>query len=122
MNREADWFEQNEGQLSVDVLETPEGIMVFSAIAGISAADLDIAVTSDTVTIRGTRKPVCKAGNDDVLHVEECFWGAFSRSVVLPCHVQPEATGASLKNGVLTVTLKKVEMKTTVPVIEKADE
>lgn len=112
------WFSDTEGQLSVDVIETPSDIIVRSAIAGVSAENLDISVTSDTVTIRGTRAHGCEESDSRTEHVRECYWGAFSRSVVLPCHIRPEESDATLKNGILTVTLKKVEMKSRVSVIE----
>lgn len=112
------WFSNTEGQLSVDVIETPADIIIRSAIAGVSSENLDIAVTTDTVTIRGTRSHGCEESGTRTEHVRECYWGAFSRSVVLPCHIRPEESDATLKNGILTITLKKVEMRSRVSVIE----
>lgn len=112
------WFSPSEGQLSVDVVEGPETIVIRSAIAGVAADALDIAVTTDTVTIRGARSHGCEESSDHILHVQECYWGSFSRSIVLPCHIRPEEADATLKNGILTVTLKKVEMRSRVSVIE----
>ncbi len=117
----ADWFSHTEGQLSIDVMETAGEIVVRSAIAGVAAEDLDISVTADTVTIRGKRSHGCVEQSDQTAHVRECYWGAFSRSVVLPVHIRPEDADATLKNGILTVTLKKVEMRTRVSVIELDD-
>lgn len=113
-----DWFSHTEGQLSIDVLESAGEIVVRSAIAGVAAEDLDISVTTDTVTIRGKRSHGCVEQKGQTSHVTECYWGAFSRSVVLPCHIRPEDADATLKNGILTVTLKKVEMRSRVSVIE----
>ena len=103
-------FNETEGQLAVDVLESPHEVVIRSAIAGVQAEDLDIAVTPDTVTIRGTRGHGCHTSENDVLHVQECFWGSFSRSVVLPAHVRPDSADAGLQNGILTIRLKKAEM------------
>ena len=103
-------FNETEGQLSVDVLEAPHEVVIRSAIAGVQAEDLDIAVTPDTVTIRGTREHGCETHENEVTHVQECFWGAFSRSVVLPAHVRPDSADAVLQNGILTIRLKKAEM------------
>jgi len=103
-------FGSTEGQLSVDVIESAHEILVRSAIAGVESEDLDIHVTSDTVTIRGTREHGCHTSESDTVHIQECYWGAFSRSVVLPAHVRPESADAVLKNGILTVRLKKAEM------------
>lgn len=112
------WFSESEGQLSVDVIETPDTIVVRSAIAGANADDLDISVTTDTVTIRGSRSHGGEDDPDHAAHVRECYWGAFSRSIVLPCHIRPEESDATLKNGILTIVLKKVEMKSNVTVIQ----
>ena len=100
------WPEVAEGQLSVDIFETEDAIVVQSAIAGVSAEDLDIFVNSDMVTVRGRRERDTRA-TSATMHYEECFWGAFSRTVVLPSHVRPSEAQAELKNGVLTVTLPK---------------
>lgn len=105
-----------EGQLSVDVHETPSTIVVRSAIAGLSASDLDVNVTHDTLTIRGERHHDEVSHPEAVVHVSECFWGAFSRSIVLPCRVNPDQADARLRNGVLTVTLPKAEASGTIPV------
>ncbi len=112
------WLASDEGQLSVDVLEDAQNIYVRSAIAGTRAEDLDISVTQDTLTIRGKRAHGCREIEEATMHVEECYWGDYSRTIVLPSHVAPEATDASLKNGILTITLKKAEMAADVDVVE----
>ncbi len=103
---------QPEGQLAVDVLETREAIIIRSAIAGVAPEDLDVNVTSDVVTIRGARQ-AGQSYADATAHFEECFWGAFSRSIVLPSHIKPDEAVAVIKNGILTLTLPKArgEMK-----------
>lgn len=106
-----------EGQLAVDVLETREAIIIRSAIAGIATEDLDVSVTSDVVTIRGERR----AGESHpgaTVHVEECFWGAFSRSIVLPHHVKPDEAEASMKNGIFTLTIPKAHGEMRIKVKE----
>lgn len=95
-----------EGQLAIDVYETDRDIVVESAIAGVAPEDLDVFINPEMVTIRGTRKQARRT-DDAQTHIQECFWGAFSRSVVLPCHVQSDRASAELKNGVLTVTMPK---------------
>lgn len=103
---EQEWPEVAEGQLSVDIFETEGEIIIQSAIAGVSAKDLDLYVNADMVTIRGTRER-----NEHVktatVHYEECFWGNFSRTIVLPAHIKPSEANAELKDGVLTITLPK---------------
>ncbi len=111
------WFREDEGQLSVDVIETDREIIIQSAIAGVRAEDLDISVTSDTITIRGERTEGCHEYDEGIIHIKECYWGKFSRSIVLPHHIQPSKADAVLKNGILTITLQKAEMTSQIPVI-----
>jgi HSP20 family protein len=116
-----EWLSQNEGQLAVDVMETAEVVIVRSAIAGVTAEDLDIALSEDTLTIRGEREHGCSESTDDTTHVQECHWGSFSRSIILPAHVDPDEVSATLKRGILTIRMKKTEMDRHVPVLEIED-
>jgi HSP20 family protein len=97
-----------EGQLSLDVYETDKSIVVKSTIAGVNPDDLDITIDNDMLTIRGKRHDESKGESRQYLY-KECYWGAFSRSVILPMEVDPKKIDAALENGVLTVTLKKVK-------------
>ncbi len=99
-------FTSDEGQLAVDVLETQDEIIIRSAIAGVKPEDLDVHVTSDIVTIRGERQSG-KEIRDATTHFEECFWGTFSRSIVLPHHVKTDEVDAVISDGILTLTLPK---------------
>lgn len=112
------WLPEEEGQLSVDVLEDEQNIYIRSAVAGTNADDLEITVTHDTITIRGKRHHHCEHLSEATVHLEECFWGGFSRSVVLPSHVRPESADAVLKNGILTITIPKTEAASDLEVIE----
>ena len=100
-------LEEGEGQLSIDVYQTPEEIVVESTIAGVNPDNLDIDITSESVTIKGKREREKKISDEDYFY-QECYWGKFSRSIILPQEVDPEAAVASLKNGVLTVRLPKL--------------
>lgn len=111
------WLSIPEGQLSVDVHETQSEVIVRSAIAGVLSKDLEIIVSNDTLTIRGTRHNESKTKKGSRTHIQECHWGVFSRSIILPSHVDPNKTKATLKRGVLTVVMKKIEMDKHVPVI-----
>jgi HSP20 family protein len=90
------WLARQEGQLSVDVVETDREIIVRSAVAGVRSADLDIALTADTLTIRGERALDCQDYEDGVIHLAECYWGTFSRSIVLPHPVKPNEADAEM--------------------------
>jgi HSP20 family protein len=110
------WLSQTEGQLSVDVIENETEIIVRAAIAGVTADELDIQLSEDTITIRGERDHGCEVTSNETIHAEECHWGSFSRSVILPAHVNPDDVNASLKRGILTLRMKKVEMERSIEI------
>lgn len=99
-----------EGQLTVDVYQTPTEIVVESAIAGVKPDDIDINVMPDSISIRGSRHREQKAGNEDYLY-QECYWGRFARSIILPQEVDPENADVTFRNGILTVRLPKANRK-----------
>lgn len=113
-NREADkadneeWDSDNyeEGQLSIDVYQTQKSIIVKSTIAGVNPEDVDISINNDMLTIRGKREEKKQTNSDDYLY-KECYWGAFSRSIILPVEIEANKIEAILENGVLTVVLPK---------------
>ncbi len=97
---------ESEGWLTLDVYQTPTDIVVESAIAGVSPEDLDVTVTHDSISIKGERHKENEVSEDDYLY-QECYWGRFSRSVILPQEVDPEKATMNFKNGILTVRLPK---------------
>jgi HSP20 family protein len=101
-----------EGQLTIDVYQTPSDIVVESAIAGVKPEDIDIHVTNDSITVRGERHREKEAGDVDYFY-QECYWGRFSRSVILPQEVDPESASVTFKNGILKVRLPKLNRKKT---------
>jgi len=108
--------QQEEGQLTLDIFQADDHIVIQSTIAGVSRNDIDISITDDMVTIRGERKkdPQTKVAN---YFYEEVFYGPFSRSVILPEEVDSDEATASIKNGVLTIKLPK-KLKTKKIAIE----
>ena len=97
-----------EGELAVDVYQTDDEIVIQSAIAGVKPEDLDITVERDTVTIRGERGNGATEHTKNYFH-QECYWGMFSRQIILPEEVSPGMAEASMKNGILTLRLQKTE-------------
>ncbi len=100
--------DNSEGQLTIDVYQTDNDIVIKSTIAGVKPEDLDVSINNDMVSIRGERK------NEEQVHEEnyyyqECYWGNFSRSVILPVDVLAEKAEASMKNGILTIRLPKAD-------------
>lgn len=98
---------EDEGQLAIDVYQTANEVIVESPIAGVTADDIDIGITADAVTIRGKRERRQTVREEDYVY-QECYWGRFSRSVVLPCEVDADKAQATIKNGVLTITIPKL--------------
>jgi HSP20 family protein len=99
--------EEFEGQLAVDVYQTKDSVVVKAPIAGVRSEDIDIAISEDVMTIRGDRKEEIIVEKEHY-YVQECFWGSFSRSIILPTSTIAEKAQATLKDGVLTVTVPKV--------------
>lgn len=93
-----------EGELSVDVYQTAKEIVIKSTIAGIKPEDVDIAINNDMVTIRGARKQESEMVESDYLF-QECYWGGFSRSIILPQPIRADKARADLENGILTIRL-----------------
>lgn len=108
-NKEDEWpISEEEGQLTIDVYQTPEEIIIKSVIAGVNPKDLDISITNDMVTIRGKREQEEEVSEGDYYY-RECFWGSFSRAVILPAEVDANNAKATFKNGILTIRLPKIE-------------
>jgi len=102
-----DLIDERDGQLAIDVYQTPDEIIVESTIAGVKGGDIDVDVTSERVTIRGERGKEITVADGDYFY-QECFWGSFSRSVILPQEIDPDKAHSTIKNGVLTVHLPKL--------------
>jgi HSP20 family protein len=104
--------EDGEGQLTLDVYQTESDIVIKSTVAGVSPEDIDITITGDMITIKGKRNRD-EDIPDDNYYYQECYWGPFSRSVILPVDIDSERMDAVIKNGILTVKLPKVEKEKT---------
>jgi HSP20 family protein len=116
-----DWLDENyEGQLSVDVFGTQDEIVIKSTIAGVKPEDIDISISNDMLTIRGERAQQEEVGIDEYYY-QECYWGGFSRSIILPVEVEGDKVSASLKNGVLTVRLPKARRSKSISVKVKEE-
>ena len=97
-----------EGQLAIDVYETNGDFVIQSTIAGVKAENLDITVENDMVTIRGSRQTQAELEGKKYYY-QECYWGAFSRQVILPEEVDGSKAEATMKDGVLTLKIPKVK-------------
>ena len=102
---------EEEGQLTIDVYQTENEIVIKSPVAGVSSDDLDVSISNDMITIKGRRENDERIPDDD-FYFQELYWGPFSRSVILPTEVEADKVRASLKNGILTVRLPKIKRET----------
>jgi HSP20 family protein len=107
-----EWMEESveEGQLTVDVYQTANDIIIKTIVAGVRPDDLDINISRDMVTIKGRRDEVKEVAEDDFFH-RELYWGSFSRTILLPEEVDVEGAEAQEKFGLLTIKLPKVDKR-----------
>jgi len=102
--------EHEEGRLAVDILENDTHIIVFSTMAGAVTDKIEVFVQNDLLTIRGERSAPVKNSTDAAYIHRECFWGQFSRTIVLPVEVRGELAKAEYKNGILYIEIPKCEL------------
>lgn len=100
--------EEADGELAVDVYETPTHLLIKAMIAGVRPEDLDVSITRDLVTIRGKRERAIE-GNAGDFFFQELYWGSFSRTIVLPQEVEIEEAEATEKHGLLIIRLPKLD-------------
>jgi len=105
---ENDIYEEEEGELSVDVYQTNTEIIVEAMVAGVKPEDLHLSITRDMVTIKGRREGNSQVGEDDYFY-RELYWGAFTRTILLPHEVIIEESEAVEKHGLLIVRMPKVD-------------
>lgn len=106
------WLEEYEGQLAIDAYQTNEYVIVKAPIAGVKPQDLEISITDEVVTVKGQRHQEVSTAEADYF-CQECYWGSFSRSYVLPIPVDADKAQANLKDGILTLTIPKQEKSKT---------
>ncbi|UMX47783.1 MAG: Hsp20/alpha crystallin family protein [Candidatus Nealsonbacteria bacterium DGGOD1a] len=103
---ESQWLD-NEGRLAVNVYQTENDLVLQSAIAGIKVEDLDVLIEDDVITIKGNRaNPLEETGD---YFIEECYWGPFSRKIILPAEVDSSRADAAMKDGILTIRIPKIQ-------------
>ncbi len=100
--------EELEGQLTVDVYQDPDEIVIKAIVAGVRPEDLDVSITRDMVTIRGKREDAREVSDDNYFY-RELYWGSFSRTILLPQEIEVEEAEAIEKHGLLTIRLPKID-------------
>lgn len=114
---ERDWHENHqEGQLSVDVINTDKKIIVVSTMSGASTDKIEVYVHNDMLTIKGERlMPKDIVEDSEFIH-QECYWGKFSRTVVLPFDMLGDKAKAKYENGILIITIPKKELESKIKI------
>lgn len=110
-----------EGQLSIDVYETDKDFIIQSTIAGVKTEDLDISIDNDIVTIRGNRRRTEEKEIKNYFY-QECYWGSFSRQLILPEEVDEKRAKATMKDGVLTLRIPKIGKEKRKKITVKGEE
>lgn len=110
---EEEWSESGDdfpGQLAVDVYETDDKLVVKARTAGVNRQDLDVSISDNILTISGTLNSGDEAGSVN-WHIQECYWGEFSRTIALPVPIKEDGVEAVLKDGVLTISFDKIKQE-----------
>jgi len=109
--------EEQEGELSVDIYQTPDAIVVKALVAGVIPNSIDISLTRDMITIRGNREEHKEVEREDYFY-KELYWGAFARTILLPEEIDVDEADASTNHGILVIRLPKInkERKTKLKV------
>jgi len=110
INREGKKLFETDGQLAVDVYETESDFVVLAAIAGISSKDVEIQIDKDMLVIKGHRQNPENNGNKNYFY-QECYWGSFSRKIILPEDIDISLSQAEFNKGVLMVKFPKNSIK-----------
>ncbi|MBI2628185.1 MAG: Hsp20/alpha crystallin family protein [Candidatus Niyogibacteria bacterium] len=108
-----DWLpESDEADLAIDVFQTPNEITIQTMVAGVKPEELDISITQDMITIKGTRRKEIKIEEKDY-YFQELYWGKFSKSIMVPEEIDEEGAEATIKNGLLTIRLPRIDKERT---------
>ncbi|MEA1929658.1 MAG: Hsp20/alpha crystallin family protein [Patescibacteria group bacterium] len=99
---------EEEGELAVDVYQTPSEIIIRAMVAGVKPEDLDVNITREMVTIRGRREVTREVNTEDYFQ-RELYWGSFTRAISLPTEIEVEEAEAIEKHGLLTLRLPKID-------------
>ncbi len=101
---------RSDGRLTVDIYQTKEDLIIQAAVAGVELEDLDISIEKDLILIKGRRNPPSQEEEKDYF-CKECYWGSFSRKIILPVEVEKDQIKATLKKGILQIKIPKKKEK-----------
>ena len=106
-DKDRGWFE-SDGQLAVDVYETGKEFIIISAIAGITIENLDVSVERDILIIKGNRSNPTAGGEKNYFY-QECYWGPFSKKIILPENIDSSRIDAAMDKGILIIKIPKIQ-------------
>ena len=109
MDAERD-HETDIGQIAVDILDLSDAIVIVAPVAGVDPSEVDIGLSRNILTISGNRRenPIYMEARR--MLVEECFYGAFSRSIILPENLAFDKISASVEHNVITILIPKLTL------------
>ena len=97
------------GQVAVDIYEQDNYYIIKAPIAGVHLNDIDLEISDNVITIRGVRQQTDTVPSGQY-YLQECFWGEFSRSITMPCTIDPKKVKATFnKECVLKILIPKEE-------------
>jgi HSP20 family protein len=109
--RQKEWTpEEPQGELAVDIYQTPDTIVVKALVAGVQPGSIDISLTREMLTISGTREEEREVEEENYFQ-RELYWGSFSRTIILPEEIDVDMAEASEKHGILMIRLPKINKK-----------
>jgi len=109
--RDEQWAaEEPQGELAVDIYQTPDAIVVKALVAGVQPTSIDIALTREMLTVSGQREDEREVEEDNYFQ-RELYWGSFSRTILLPEEIDVDMAEASEKHGILMIRLPKINKK-----------
>ncbi|MCD5385199.1 Hsp20/alpha crystallin family protein [Candidatus Gracilibacteria bacterium] len=116
-----DELDENVGQVAVDILETPLEIIILAPIAGIDLEDIDLSINESVLTIKGYREKPEIYSEEIIVRNSECFWGNFSRDIILPENLDFDSIKATLENNLLIITIQKIQLSSQSIKIDKIE-
>jgi HSP20 family molecular chaperone IbpA len=102
--------ETDIGQIAVDILDTASAIIIVAPVAGVDPTEVDIGLSRNILTISGHRHEAPIYLDAKRLLVEECFYGAFSRSIILPENLGFDRIRATIEHNVIMIEIPKLTL------------
>jgi len=112
MAKEEEPLDEYEGQLAIDVYQNDREVIIQAPIAGVKQENLEVSISDEMINIKGERKGQIETKKENYL-CQECYWGSFSRSYLLPVAVDSSKASATLRDGILTIRIPKLEASRT---------